>query len=48
MLANIPVVLIGDAFASRLPVRKIHYVASGLFVALGILFIARAIINLTA
>ena len=48
MLANVPVVLIGDAFASRLPVRKIHYVASGLFVALGILFIARAIINLSA
>lgn len=48
MLANIPVVLVGDAFASRLPVRKIHYVASGLFVALGILFIARAIVSVIA
>jgi len=45
MLANVPVVLIGDAFASRLPVRKIHYVASTLFVALGVLFISRAILH---
>jgi putative Ca2+/H+ antiporter (TMEM165/GDT1 family) len=43
MLANIPVVLLGNAFATRLPLRTIHYVASGLFVLLGILFLARGI-----
>ena len=43
MLANIPVVLLGNAFAARLPLKAIHYVASGLFVLLGALFLARGI-----
>ena len=41
MLANIPVVLLGNAFATRLPLKAIHYVASGLFVLLGVLFLIR-------
>jgi putative Ca2+/H+ antiporter (TMEM165/GDT1 family) len=43
MIANIPVVFAGNAFAGRLPMRAIHYAASGLFAILGIAFIARAI-----
>lgn len=43
MLANVPVVLLGNAFAARLPLKAIHYVASGLFVLLGALFLARGI-----
>jgi len=43
MLANIPVVLLGNAFATRLPLKAIHYVASGLFVVLGALFLVRGI-----
>jgi Ca2+/H+ antiporter, TMEM165/GDT1 family len=43
MLANIPAVFLGKAFADRLPLKSIHYVASGLFVLLGILFILRAL-----
>jgi putative Ca2+/H+ antiporter (TMEM165/GDT1 family) len=43
MIANIPVVLAGNAFAGRLPMRPIHYATSGLFAVLGIVFITRAI-----
>jgi putative Ca2+/H+ antiporter (TMEM165/GDT1 family) len=43
MLANIPVVLLGNAFAARLPLKAIHYVASGLFVVLGVVFLARGL-----
>jgi putative Ca2+/H+ antiporter (TMEM165/GDT1 family) len=43
MLANAPVVFLGKAFAERLPLRAINYAASALFVALGILFIFRAL-----
>ena len=39
MLANIPVVLIGDRIAGRLPVRAIRIVAALVFAALGILTI---------
>ena len=42
MAANLPVVFLGSAFATRLPIKKIHYVASGLFALLGLYFIARA------
>src|SRR5258708_7876012 len=35
VLANAPVVLLGKAFADRLPLETIHYVASGLFLILG-------------
>jgi Ca2+/H+ antiporter, TMEM165/GDT1 family len=43
MLANAPVVFLGKAFADRLPLRAIHYVASGLFLILGGVFIFRAL-----
>jgi putative Ca2+/H+ antiporter (TMEM165/GDT1 family) len=43
LLANAPVVFLGKAFAERLPLRAIHYVASGLFVVLGVVFIVRAL-----
>jgi putative Ca2+/H+ antiporter (TMEM165/GDT1 family) len=35
MLANIPVVLVGDRAAARLPVRAIRIVAAIVFAALG-------------
>lgn len=43
LAANIPIVFFGNAFASRLPMKTIHYVASGLFAILGIFFIAKAV-----
>jgi putative Ca2+/H+ antiporter (TMEM165/GDT1 family) len=43
LLANAPVVFLGNAFAQRLPLRAIHYVASSVFVILGALFILRAV-----
>jgi putative Ca2+/H+ antiporter (TMEM165/GDT1 family) len=42
LLANAPVVFLGKAFADRLPLRTIHYVACGLFLVLGAVFIFRA------
>ena len=42
LLANVPVVLLGHAFADRLPLRAIHIAASLLFLALGAVFIVRA------
>jgi Ca2+/H+ antiporter, TMEM165/GDT1 family len=42
MLANVPVVFLGKAFANRLPLKAIHYGAAILFVILGIIFLARA------
>jgi putative Ca2+/H+ antiporter (TMEM165/GDT1 family) len=36
MLANVPVVLFGDAIARRLPLRIVRWIAAALFVALGI------------
>ena len=43
MIANVPVVFLGKAFANRLPLKAIHYSAAVLFVILGALFIARAV-----
>jgi Ca2+/H+ antiporter, TMEM165/GDT1 family len=43
MIANTPIVFAGYAFAERLPMRVIHYVASGFFAILGIVFIGRAV-----
>jgi putative Ca2+/H+ antiporter (TMEM165/GDT1 family) len=43
MIANVPVVFLGKAFANRLPLKAIHYGAAALFVILGALFIARAL-----
>jgi putative Ca2+/H+ antiporter (TMEM165/GDT1 family) len=45
MLANIPVVFLGDAFAGRLPLKAIHYGAAALFVSLGIVFLVRAFLS---
>jgi len=42
LAANAPVVFLGKAFADRLPIRSIHYAASGLFLLLGIGFLWRA------
>jgi putative Ca2+/H+ antiporter (TMEM165/GDT1 family) len=43
LLANVPVVILGKAFADRLPLKAIHYVAAALFVILGAIFIGRAV-----
>jgi Ca2+/H+ antiporter, TMEM165/GDT1 family len=43
LLANAPVVFLGKAFSERLPLRAIHYVASALFVVLGVVFLYRAL-----
>ena len=43
LVANVPVVFLGHAFADRLPLRAIHVAASLLFLALGALFIWRAL-----
>jgi putative Ca2+/H+ antiporter (TMEM165/GDT1 family) len=43
LLANAPVVFLGKIFAERLPLKAIHYVASGLFLILGGIFLWRAI-----
>jgi putative Ca2+/H+ antiporter (TMEM165/GDT1 family) len=45
LAANIPVVLLGNAFAARLPMKTIHYVASALFAVLGAYFIGRAVLQ---
>jgi putative Ca2+/H+ antiporter (TMEM165/GDT1 family) len=37
MLANIPVVLLGDKLANNLPVKAIRILAALVFVALGVL-----------
>lgn len=42
MLANVPVVFLGKAFANRLPLKAIHYGAALLFIVLGLIFLARA------
>jgi len=43
LLANVPVVFLGKAFAERLPLTALHRVASALFVILGALFLYRAL-----
>jgi putative Ca2+/H+ antiporter (TMEM165/GDT1 family) len=43
LVANVPVVILGKAFADRLPLKTIHYVAAALFVILGAIFIGRAV-----
>jgi len=42
LLANAPVVFLGKAFAERLPLQAIHYVASAVFLVLGAVFLFRA------
>jgi len=43
LVANAPVIFLGKAFADRLPLKAIHYVASALFAILGALFLYRAV-----
>ncbi len=43
LLANAPVVFLGKAFSKRLPLKAIHYAASALFLALGVVFLVRAV-----
>jgi len=43
LVANAPVIFLGKAFADRLPLKAIHYVASALFAILGAVFIYRAV-----
>lgn len=43
LAANAPVVFLGSAFSSRLPLKAIHIGASLLFLGLGVLFIWRAL-----
>jgi putative Ca2+/H+ antiporter (TMEM165/GDT1 family) len=43
LLANAPVVFLGKAFADRLPLRAINYVASAAFVVLGVVFLVRGL-----
>ena len=45
LLANAPVVFLGKAFATRLPLKAIHYGASCLFTVLGGVFIIRALMH---
>jgi putative Ca2+/H+ antiporter (TMEM165/GDT1 family) len=45
MIANVPVVFLGKAFANRLPLKAIHYGAAILFMILGIIFLTRAFWN---
>lgn len=41
LLANAPVVFFGKAFSARLPLTPIRYLASAIFLALGIFFLLR-------
>jgi Ca2+/H+ antiporter, TMEM165/GDT1 family len=41
LLANAPVIFCGKAFADRLPLKTLRYVASAIFLGLGIYFLAR-------
>jgi len=43
MLANVPVVFLGKAFADRLPLKAIHFGAAVLFTLLGVMFLLRAL-----
>jgi putative Ca2+/H+ antiporter (TMEM165/GDT1 family) len=43
LIANVPVIFLGNAFAHRLPLRAMHYTASALFAVLGVIFIVRAV-----
>jgi Ca2+/H+ antiporter, TMEM165/GDT1 family len=43
MLANVPVIFFGSAFAGRLPLRAIRIGAAVLFLGIGVLFLYRAV-----
>ena len=42
LAADLPVVLLGNAFAARLPLKAIRCIAFGLFAALGVYFITKS------
>jgi Ca2+/H+ antiporter, TMEM165/GDT1 family len=42
LIADAPVVFLGNAFAGRLPLKTIRYVAAAIFAGLGIVFAVRA------
>jgi putative Ca2+/H+ antiporter (TMEM165/GDT1 family) len=42
LIANIPVVFLGNAFAGRLPMATIHRASAAIFALLGIVFLVRA------
>lgn len=42
MIANVPVVLIGEAAATRLPMKAIHAIAAAIFILLGLMTAASA------
>ena len=46
LAANIPVVFLGHGFASRLPLKAIHYGAAAVFLGIGALFILRILEDL--
>ena len=43
LAANVPVVFLGNAFASRIPLKAIRVAAAALFLALGVVFTWRAL-----
>ena len=45
LLANAPVVFFGKAFSARLPLQAIRYLASALFLALGLFFLVRGFVH---
>jgi putative Ca2+/H+ antiporter (TMEM165/GDT1 family) len=44
MIANVPVIFLGSAFASKLPLKAIHIGAAILFAVLGVVFIVRGLL----
>ncbi len=42
LIANLPVVFLGQAFAARLPLAAIHRASAAIFAVLGIVFLVRA------
>ena len=45
LVANVPAIFLGDALAGRLPIRAMSYVAAAIFVVLGLVFVARALVE---
>jgi putative Ca2+/H+ antiporter (TMEM165/GDT1 family) len=43
MIANVPAVLLGEALAHRVPMRAVRWAAAALFVAVGLLTLARGV-----
>jgi Ca2+/H+ antiporter, TMEM165/GDT1 family len=44
LVANVPAVFLGDALSGKLPIRQMNYVAAVIFLALGTVFILRALL----